>query len=294
MHEYVLSCGSTVDLTEKRLAERNILCFPFHFILDGKEYDDDFGKSLSYAELYKALADGKTAKTSQINTDEYVCGFEPVLKEGKDLIHVVLSSGITGSYNSALRAKAILGEKYPERRIFVVDALCISSGYGMLMELAADKRDAGASAEEVVEYIEGIKKRIHHLFFSTDLTQYIKGGRVSPVAGMFGTLLKICPLLYINAEGKLVVEKKCMGKKRAMNEMMGEMLDRIDGGRDYNGKCYLCHSQALADAEIFRNMVEEHFPALAGKCEIYDIGATIGCHSGAGTVAVFFVGKERV
>lgn len=293
MNNYVLSCGSTVDLTEKRLNDRDILCFPFHFTLDGTEYDDDFGKSLSYSDLYSALSAGKTARTSQINSEEYVAGFEPVLQSGKDLVHIVLSSGITGSYNSALKAAETLREKYPERRIFVVDALCISSGYGLLMELAADKRDAGASAEEVVVFVESIKNKIHHIFFSTDLTQYIKGGRVSPVAGMFGTLLKICPLLYVNHEGKLIVEKKCMGKKRAMSEMLAAMQDRIENGTDYDGRCYLCHSQALADAETVRGMIEERFNALKGRCEIFDIGATIGCHSGAGTVAVFFVGNER-
>lgn len=294
MNEYILSCGSTVDLTEEHLAKRNINVLHFHYRLGDVDYSDDFGKSLSYSELYKALSEGKNARTSQINTEEYIEAFTPILKAGNDIVHIELSSGISGSYQSALRAKDTLKELFPEREVYIVDSLAASSGFGLLVDLAADYRDQGHSAKEVAEYVENKRQHIHHLFFSTDLTQYIKGGRVSAAAGLFGTILHICPLLYVNPEGKLIPEKKLMGKKRAMSELLKEMKERALAHENYSGKCYLCNSDCEADAIEMKRLIEENFANLKGKCQIFNIGATIGCHSGKGTVAVFFEGEKRV
>ncbi len=293
MNEFILSCGSTVDLNPEHLKKRNLHVMNFRFMVDNIEYVDDFGKTLSYEELYSAMDAGKKTVTSQINSTEYVQAYEEFLKQGKDVVSVVLSSGITGTYHAALMAKKGLEEKYPQNKLYVIDSLCASSGYGMLMDILADYRDEGYTAIQVVEYAEKIKKHIHHLFFSTDLSAYVRGGRISAASGLFGTLLHICPLLYVNPEGKLIPEKKLMGKKRAMNELINEMKDRIQDGDNYNGRCYLCHSSALNDALELAKMIENTFDNLKGKCIIYDIGATIGCHTGRGTVAAFFVGKER-
>lgn len=293
MNEFILSCGSTVDLKPEHLKKRNLHVMNFRFMVDNIEYVDDFGKTLSYEKLYSAMDAGKKTATSQINSAEYVQAYEEFFKQGKDVISVVLSSGITGTYHAALMAKKELEEKYPQNKLYVIDSLCASSGYGMLMDMLADYRDEGHTAIQVVEYAEKIKKRIHHLFFSTDLSAYVKGGRISAASGLFGTLLHICPLLYVNPEGKLIPEKKLMGKKRAMNELLNEMKDRIQDGTDYNGRCYLCHSSAFNDALELAKMIENTFDNLKGKCIIYDIGATIGCHTGRGTVAAFFVGKQR-
>lgn len=294
MNEFILSCGSTVDLKPEHLEQRNIHVINFRFMVDNVEYVDDFGKSLTYEQLYTAMDAGKKTSTSQINSTEYVQTYEEFFKQGKDVISVVLSSGITGTYQAALMAKRELEEKYPQNKLYVIDSLCASSGYGMLIDMLADYRDEGHNVTEIVEYAEKIKKRIHHLFFSTDLSAYVRSGRVSAAAGLFGTLLHICPLLYVNPEGKLIPEKKLMGKKRAMTELLNEMIDRAQDGTDYNGRCYLCHSSALADALELEKMIENTFVNLKGKCVIYDIGATIGCHTGRGTVAAFFIGNERV
>lgn len=293
MTNYVLICGSTVDLKEEHLKERNIEVLPFHFRVGEKDYDDDFGKSLAYKDLYAEMAKGTAVKTTQTTSNEYEEFFTPFLEKGLDIVNVTLSSGITGSYQSCLLAKKNLEEKYPDRKIYVVDSLCASSGYGMLMDMAADYRDEGHTAEEVANYIDENKLRIHHLFFSMDLTAYVKGGRISATAGLIGSILKICPLMYVNEEGKLIVKKKLIGKKRAMAELISEMLKNADDGEKYDNRCYLCHSECIDDANALVGEIEKNFPSLKGKCKIYDIGATIGCHSGKGTAAVFFLGKKR-
>ncbi len=294
MSNYVLGCGSTVDLNEQHLKERNVDVLPFHFRLGEKDYDDDFGKSIAYKDLYAEMAKGTPAKTSQTTAAEYEETFAPVLEKGLDVVHVTLSSGISGSYGSCLIAKKTLEEKFPGRKVYVIDSLCASSGYGMLIDLAADYRDEGHSAAELADYIEKTKLRIHHLFYSMDLSAYVRGGRVSQTAGIIGSLLKICPLLYVSPEGKLLIKKKLIGKKRAVNELITEMLKNADDGEDYDGPCYLCNSESLEDAEYTVSEIEKAFPNLKGKCKIFDIGATIGCHTGAGTVAVFFLGKPRI
>ncbi len=293
-NNYVLSCSSTTDLSAEKLRSRNLHYMTFKFRVDDVDYADDFGASLPFKDLYAKMGDGAKVSTTQITAQEYVDEFEPILKEGKDIVHITLSSGISGTYQSALSAKKELEEKYPERKVYIIDSLAASSGYGMLSLKAADYRDQGHTAEELVEYVENLKLKIHHVFFSTDLSAYIRGGRISAASGLIGTLLRICPLMYVNKEGKLIVKKKLIGKKRAEIELMKEMLANVQDGTDYDGECFLCHSECRDDAEYLVGEIEKTFPALKGKCEIYDIGATIGCHSGPGTAAVFFIGKERV
>ena len=294
MQNYILGCGSTVDLNEKHLKDRDIEVLPFHFRLGERDFSDDFGKSLAYKDLYAAMASGVPVKTSQTTAGEYEEAFRPYLESGKDVVHVTLSSGISGSYESCLLAKKTLEEEFPDRRVYVIDSLCASSGYGLLMDIAADYRDEGHTAAELAEYIGKTKLRVHHLFYSMDLSAYVRGGRISQTAGILGSLLRICPLLYVSPEGKLVIKKKLIGKKRAVAELISEMLKNADGGENYDGPCYLCNSECIEDANYTVGEIEKNFPALKGKCKIFDIGATIGCHTGTGTVAVFFLGTPRI
>lgn len=288
MSNYVLGCGSTVDLNEQHLKERNVDVLPFHFRLGEKDYDDDFGKSIAYKDLYAEMAKGTPAKTSQTTAAEYEEKFAPILEKGLDVVHVTLSSGISGSYGSCLIAKKTLEEKFPGRKVYVIDSLCASSGYGMLIDLAADYRDEGHSAAELADYIEKTKLRIHHLFYSMDLSAYVRGGRVSQAAGIIGSLLRICPLLYVSPEGKLLIKKKLIGKKRAISELIAEMKDNAANGTNYDGPCYVCHAACEDDAKSVVTEIEKVFPSLKGKCVISEIGPTMGAHCGASTVAVFF------
>jgi len=293
MADYVLSCCSTVDLSRRHLESRNISYLCFHYYLDGEHYYDDLGQSMSFDDFYKAMANGADTKTSQLNVDEYTEYFEGYLKAGKDVLHVTLSSGLSGAYNSARIAAEDLREKYPERELYVVDSMGAASGYGLIMDKAADLRDSGMPAKELAEWIEKNRLRMHHWFFSTDLTFYVKGGRVSKVSGWFGTALKICPLLNMDLNGKLIARQKVRTKPRVIEEIVKKMEECADNGLEYSDKCYICHSACEEDAKAVAAKVEERFPNLNGKVLINSIGTTIGSHTGPGTVALFFWGKER-
>lgn len=292
-NQYVISCCSTADLTEEHFQARKISYICFHYKLDGKEYPDDLGKSMPFDQFYKAMQDGADTKTSQVNADEFEEYFESFLKEGKDILHVCLSSGISGTINSAMIAKNILEERYPERKILIVDSLGASSGYGLLMDQLADLRDQGKKLEEVYDWAITHRLNVHHWFFSTDLTFYIKGGRISRTAGAIGGLLNICPLLNMDNHGKLIPRYKIRTKKKVIRAIVDRMEECADNGLDYSGKCYISQSACLEDAMEVARLVEERFPKLNGKVEINNIGTTIGSHTGPGTVALFFWGSER-
>lgn len=294
MNDFVLSCCSTADLARERLESRNIKYVCFHFELDGKEYMDDLGESIEFHDFYNAMANGAETRTSQVNAEEYEAYFEGFLKEGKDVLHLTLSSGISGSYNSAMIAKRDLEEKYPERKIYVVDSLGASSGYGLIMDTLADMRDEGKSIDELYEWAEANKLKLHHWFFSTDLSFYVKGGRISKTAGFVGSILDICPLLNMDNLGKLIPRFKIRTKKKVIQAIVSKMIENADGGTAYNGKCFISQSDCYADARAVADLVEKNFPNLKEPVSINYIGTTIGSHTGPGTVALFFWGKERV
>ena len=294
MADFILSCCSTADLSREHFEKRGISFICFHFELDGTPYMDDLGKSIPFDEFYQRMTDGADTKTSQINVEEYCEYFERFLQEGKDILHLTLSSGISGSVNSARIAQGMLQEKYPERNIFIVDSLAASSGYGLLMDKLADLRDEGKSIDEVRDWAEENKKNLQHWFFSTDLTFYVKGGRVSKTAGFIGNVMNICPLLNVNFDGKLIPRQKVRTKKKVIAEIVDRMEQNAENGLDYDGKCYISNSACEEDAKAVAELVEARFPKLNGKVEINSIGTTIGSHTGPGTVALFFWGKERV
>lgn len=293
MGNYVLSCCSTADLSKERFEKREIQYVCFHFELGGKEYLDDLGASVPPEELYRRMVEGEDTKTSQVSVADYEALFEKNLKEGKDILHVTLSSGISGTYNSACVARDELKERYPDRKIYVVDSLAASSGFGLLMETLADLRDSGMGIDELYQWAQENKLKLHHWFFSTDLTFFIRGGRVSKTAGFIGSVMNICPLLNVDFEGKLIPREKIRTKKKVIARMVEQMEINAQDGRDYSGKCFLSHSLCPEDAKAVAALVEEKFKKLNGKVEIFPIGATIGSHTGPGTVALFFWGNKR-
>jgi len=293
MKPYVLSCCSTADLSREHFESRNIEYVCFHYALDGKEYEDDLGQSMPFEEFYALMAKGADTRTSQVNISEYVAHFSRFLEQGKDVVHVCLSSGISGSINSARNAALIVNERYADNKVYIIDSLGASSGFGLLMDAAADRRDEGLGAEELAAWLEENKLRLHHWFFSTDLTSYVKGGRISKAAGVFGGILEICPLLNMDNLGRLIPRAKVRTKKKVIREIVERMAEHAQGGESYNGKCYISQSACMEDARAVANLVEAHFPNLNGKVEINYVGTTIGAHTGPGTVALFFWGDER-
>ena len=293
MSEFVLSCCSTADISKEHFEKRNINYICFHYKLNGIDYSDDLGQTIPFEEFYKRMDSGEDTQTSQINVTEYFEYFETFLSEGKDILHLTLSSGISGSYNSAINAAKIAKERYPERKIYVVDSLAASSGYGLLMDKLADLRDGGMDIDELKNWAEENKLYLHHWFFSSDLKFFIKGGRVSKTAGTVGTILGICPLLNVNFDGHLIARAKIRTKKKVIQEIVKRMEENAEGGLSYSGKCYISQSACIDDAKEVARLIEERFPNLDGKVLINYIGTTIGSHTGPGTVALFFWGKKR-
>ena len=293
MPSYVLSCCSVVDLCSEHMTERNISFVPLHFFIDGKEFDDDMGVTLSSADFYQKMRDGAEVSTSQVNVDEFTQYFEPFLSAGQDVIHLSLSSGLSGSYNSARIAAEMLLEKYPDRKLYVIDSLAASAGDGLLMDTMANRRDAGESIDDLYRWAEENKKKMHHWFTASDLTWFVKGGRVTKAAGWFGTVLKICPVLNVDFMGRLIPRFKIRGKQNALKELVNQMKEHATDGKNYSGKCFISHSACYEDARFVADEVEACFPHLNGKVQIYNIGTTIGCHCGPGTTALFFWGDER-
>lgn len=290
---YVLSCCSTADLSAEHMRDKGLSYICFHYELDGKEYPDDLGKSIPFDRFYDAMAHGAETKTSQINAGEYEEYFERFLREGKDVLHVCLSSGISGTMGSAVIAARTLEERYPERKILIADSLAASSGYGLLMDYMAELKSQGMGIDELYQWELEHRLEVQHWFFSTDLTFYIRGGRISKTAGFIGGVLNICPLLNVNAEGKLIPRAKIRTKRKVIQAIVDRMAELAAGGEDYSGKCYISQSACYDDARAVADLVEKRFPRLSGRVEINSIGTTIGSHTGPGTVALFFWGEQR-
>ncbi len=293
MSDYILSCCSTADLTAEHFETKDINYICFHYKLGGTDYRDDLGKSISFKEFYARMEQGEETQTSQINVSEYLEYFEGFLKKGKDILHICLSSGLSGSYFSASNAAKIAKERHPGRKIYVVDSRGASSGYGLLMDKLAELKAEGTEIEKLHLWAEEHKLFVNHWFFSTTLKYYVRGGRVSKPAGTIGEILGICPLLNMDGEGRLIPKAKVRSKKKVIEEIVKRMEENAEGGVDYSGKCYISHSACIEDAEAVAALVEEKFKNLEGRVEINSIGTTIGSHTGPGTVALFFWGKEK-
>jgi len=294
MSEFVLSCCSTADLSAEKYEAIGVNYICTTFRLNGKTYTDDLGKTMSYKDFYKAMEDGAETSTSQINQDEFKDYFREILSSGKDLLHLSLSSGISGTYNSARLAIEDMREEFPDRKIYLVDSLAASAGYGLFMAKLAELRDSGMGIDELYNWAEENKNSLHHWFFTTDLTYFVRGGRVSKASGFIGGVLGICPLLDVNDEGKLIARSKIRGKKKVISEIVERMKEHAENGLDYADGCFISCSACFDDAEMVADLVEDTFPKLEGKVELFDIGTTIGSHTGPGTVALFFWGDQRV
>lgn len=293
MANYVLSCCSPADLSNEFLASRDIHYIGFHFYMNDQEFLDDNGKTMSYPEFYAKLKEGCDTRTSQVNVEEFVAYFTPFLEDGKDILHITLSSGISGVYNSAATAAQLLAEQYPDRKVVVVDSLAASTGYGMLVDAAADNRDAGMSIDENAAWLESHKHNLQHWFTSEDLSYYVKGGRISKASGWFGTMLKICPIMDVDPDGHLALRQKTRGRRASLNALVDKMEELCDNGTRYDGKVFLSSADSEEDAKYVVAEIQKRFPKTRGKVQMSNVGFTIGSHTGQGTIALFFWGKER-
>lgn len=288
---FILTCGSTVDLPYAYCQQRDIPVIFYTYMLNGTEHEDDMERNPGTLEaFYQSLRDGAMPQTSQINEARYIDFFTQQLQQG-DVLHIAFGSGMSGSVNNALSAARELDGKINGHRIIVVDSLCSSSGYGLLVDLVADLRDQGASLEQAAAWAEQNRNRIHHQFFSTDLAFYRRSGRMSGATATIATILNICPIMRLNDEGRIIAYDKVRGRANAVRETIRVMRAHIQDGTAYSGKCLIAHSADPVDAERAESEIKAEFPhADVHTCKI---GTIIGAHCGPGTVAVFFLGDER-
>ena len=287
MNEYVIFTDSGCDLPGSLLSEWGIPCKNLHLHFDGD--DTSSLEDIDIGDFYQKMREGATPKTSAVNVAEFEELFEGALSCGKDVLYIGFSSALSTTYNSARLASVGLSEKYPDRKIRVVDTLSASAGYGLIVKLVNDRKNAGATIDEAADYAEDIKLKISIWFTVDDLVYLKRGGRISAAAAFFGNMLGIKPVLRMDDEGHLVPYSKVRGRKMSLNAMADKYGQLAT---DHGGIAYISHGDCMADAKYLANLIETKYGA---KVElITDVGPIIGSHSGPGTVALFFPGKSRL
>lgn len=279
-------------MTAEVFEKNDIRYLGFHFMVNGKSYTDDLYTSMSAEEFYDYLRDGADTSTSQVSVGEYIDYFRELLASGQDVLHVCLSSGISNTVQSANTAAEMLRSEFPDRKLYIVDSMCASSGFGLFNMLLAQKRAEGMEIDELYQWAIEHRQEVQHWFCSTDLTYYIKGGRVSKVSGILGGIFEICPLMCVSPEGKLKVISKVRTKKKVLTALVDKMEQHALDGKKYSGPCYISHSDCIEDAQLVADLVKQRFKHIK-DVPIFYIGTTIGCHSGPGTVALYFLGDVR-
>ena len=289
MSEYVITTDNNSDLPEKYLKDHGVGCMYISYSMDGKNYTH--GNFLPEHEFYEAMRNGSMPTTAQVNPENAKALLEPYLKEGKDILHIAFSSGLSGTYNSSRIAAEELMEEYPDRRIIVVDSLSASLGQGLLVWLAQQKKELGQTLEDVADWVEKNKLKMVHLFTVDDLNHLYRGGRVSRTTAIVGSMLNIKPVLHVDNEGKLTAIGKVRGRKKALQELVKLMDEKIGSfGADCD-TIFISHGDCEQDAQYVAAKVKEKYNIK--NIIINQVGATIGAHSGPGTMALFFVGDER-
>lgn len=272
---FILSCESTIDLPYSYCEARGIPVLFYSYQVDGVSYEDDMGRDpAALPRFYGFLDEGKLPTTAQLNEFQYESFFDALLQQG-DVLHIAFGSGMTASVQNAMLAAESLREKYPERKLVVIDSLCSSSGYGLLVDGAADLRDAGKSMDEIADWTMAMRQNVHHQFYSTELKFYRRSGRMSGAAAAIGTVLGICPIMRLDDKGRIIAYDKVRGKKNAVARTVETMKRHAQGGVDYAGKAFICHSNCLSDALATKAAVEAAFPHLDGEVRICDIGTIV-------------------
>lgn len=287
---YTISCESTVDLTLDYLTKRNIPAIAYTYTIDGVEYADDMRAGNGLVMFYNHLIAGKMPRTSLINVDRYIEYFRSILNNG-DLLHICFGSGLSHSANNAAQAAEMLKSEFPQRKIYVVDSLCACVGYGLFVDCIADLRDEGKTIDEAYEWALNNRLRVQHQFFSTTLTYFKRSGRISGPAAIFGNLLKLCPIMHLNAKGKIIAYAKVMSESKAITKTLEEIAQKIDNGSDYSGKLWVGHSDYIYSATKVIEELKERYPK--ANIKLFDIGPVVASHCGPGTLAIFFMGAPR-
>ncbi len=290
MENYRIVTDSTADLTPEMVEELGVQVIPLEFVLDGKSYFNyPDGRELSSKKFYDLLRAGNMATTVQVNTARFIEVFEPLLQEGGDVLYIAFSSGLSGTYSSAVLAAEELKERYPERRVAVVDSLAASMGEGLLVYHAVMRQRAGMNLDALEKWLLENRNHLCHWFTVDDLHHLKRGGRVSSAAALFGTMLGIKPVLHVDDEGHLIPMQKVRGRRQSLESLVRQMEETC-APRD-GQVVFISHGDCLEDARLVEQLVRSKFQVQ----EVYvgDIGPVIGAHSGPGTVALFFLGSHK-
>ena len=287
MNEFVIVSDSTVDLPKEYLQAKQVPIISLSYIMDGVTYEEMDG--LSHKEFFEKLRTGSLPTTSQINPEQAREALEPLAKEGKDILYIGFSSGLSGSYNSVRMAAEDLKEEYPDINIIAIDSLCACMGEGLLLYKALELKERGMSMKEIVEWVEANKLHICHNVTVDDLNHLHRGGRISKTTAVVGSMIKIKPIIHMSDEGKLVVIGKERGRKKSLVSIVDRMEKQMQGYD--NDIVMITHGDGIEDAEFVKKQVEERFGI--HNVMINGIGSVIGSHTGAGVVAVFFMGDKR-
>ena len=287
MREFVITADSTVDLPKQFLEEKQVPVVSLSYIIDGATYKD--GEGLTSKEFYDKIREGAMPTTSQVNPEQARDLFEPILKEGKDILHIAFTSGLSGTYNSCRIAAEELSEEYPDRKIVVVDSLCAASGEGLLLYKALELKEQGKTMDEIVAWVEENKLHVCHDVTVDDLFHLHRGGRVSKTSAVLGTIIKIKPIIHVNEEGKLIVIGKERGRKKALQTLVERMEEKSQGFD--NDIVMITHGDALEDAEYVKGLIKEKFGIT--NIMINPLGTVIGSHTGPGVIALFYMGNRN-
>lgn len=290
MKDYIIITDSCCDLTPSIADGAELAVIPMHLTIEGKEYRNMLdGSEIDSKTFYSKLRAGVTATTSAINPDVFTTVFEGALKEGKDILYLAFSSGLSSTYHASTIAAEELMQKYPDSKIYCVDTLAASMGQGLIVYLAAGKKKDGATIEEVRDFVEQNKLKLCHWFTVDDLNHLKRGGRVSATTALVGTMLNIKPILHVDDEGHLINVGKVRGRKASIESLFTHMKESAVNPSEQT--VFISHGDCVEDALALKKMVEKEFSPK--EIQINAIGPVIGAHSGPGTLALFFLGDKR-
>ena len=288
--QYVIITDTTTDMGIEYYKENNVQLLYFHYTMDDEEHVQYMESDLSVKEFYDRVRAGSMPKTSQVAYEDAFNLFESIVKEDKDIFYLSFSGALSGSYQTITMAANDVMEKYPDSTIKVIDSVSACGGEGLLLDYCVKRRDQGAELDELVEYAEVLKYNTIHLFTVMDLNHLHRGGRLSKASAVFGTMLGIKPVLYFNDKGQLLPYSKVRGRKQSLDAMAKQMKEKYKPGE--NEEIFINDADAREDAEYLGNLIMKMMPDVK-KVRYGNIGAVIGAHSGPGTVALFFIGKDR-
>lgn len=289
MRDFIITTDNMADLPDSYIEERGLKIMSLSYMLEGKTYSEK--DKLPVKEFYDKMRNGAMPTTSQVNPDEAKEVFEELLKEGKDVLHIAFSSGLSGSYNSARIAAEELIEEGAEGRVIVIDSLCASLGEGLLVHKALALKDEGKSLDEIADWLKDNRLHLCHNFTVDDLNHLYRGGRVSKTVAVLGTMINIKPILHVDDEGKLVPVGKVRGRKKSLITLVDNMEKQLGDYKDQNDIIFISHGDCEEDANFVADQIKDRFGI--DSFLINYVGPTIGAHSGPGTVALFFMGEKR-